>query len=208
MAPKRPVDWLCLLAVLAHSYRDVQTKNCSAQLVDDLVADIKVAVECSINPEQKAGLLFHMRNLTQMLHMSQLQECKGAEPGKCSQPEVPQNGGLACATVGQRRFCKPLCNHGYDFAFIRRSRVFEECSPATGFRWRTQYVGGNKLAVCSESNVQVAGAKTAYFDRDADCLITKWEEHRKNQVLQVFVEELMNGGGADGEVQSLCLLCG
>lgn len=42
-----------------------------------------------------------------------------------------------------------LVSQGYDFAFIRRSRIFDECSAQTGYKWNTQYVGGNKLAVCS-----------------------------------------------------------
>ncbi|XP_057705054.1 uncharacterized protein si:ch1073-126c3.2 [Corythoichthys intestinalis] len=207
MATKRTLAFLCLLAVFAHSCQVVQTKNCSTQLVDDLKANLKVAVECNINPEQKAGLLVHMRSLTQMLHTNQLQECKGAEPVNCTQPEVPQNGGLACATVAQKRFCKPLCNHGYDFAFLRRSRVFEECSASTGFKWSTQYIGGNKLAVCSESNLQVSGVKTAYFAEDADCLNTKRRGQRNSSILQDFVTELKKHSGVD-EVQSSCLLCG
>lgn len=40
-------------------------------------------------------------------------------------------------------------SQGYDFAFLRRSRIFDECSSQTGYKWNTQYVGGNKLAVCN-----------------------------------------------------------
>ena len=38
---------------------------------------------------------------------------------------------------------------GADFVFIRRSGLFDECSEQTGFKWNSQYVGGNKLAVCN-----------------------------------------------------------
>lgn len=38
---------------------------------------------------------------------------------------------------------------GYDFNFMRRSRLFEECSAATQHKWTTQYIGGNRLAICS-----------------------------------------------------------
>lgn len=41
-----------------------------------------------------------------------------------------------------------LRSQGYDFAFLRRSRPYEECSEQTGFKWQSQYVGGNALAVC------------------------------------------------------------
>lgn len=40
-------------------------------------------------------------------------------------------------------------SQGYDFNFLRRSRLFEECSEQTGHKWVTQYVGGNKLAMCN-----------------------------------------------------------
>lgn len=42
-----------------------------------------------------------------------------------------------------------LLSQGYDFAFLRRSRIYEECSKETRYKWTTAYVGGNKLAVCS-----------------------------------------------------------
>lgn len=38
---------------------------------------------------------------------------------------------------------------GYDFGFLRISRLYEECSDATSYTWTTQYVGGNKLAICN-----------------------------------------------------------
>lgn len=37
---------------------------------------------------------------------------------------------------------------GCDFAFIRRTRIFDERSTPTGFFWNSQHVGGNKLATC------------------------------------------------------------
>uniref|UniRef100_A0A671KZX4 Uncharacterized protein n=1 Tax=Sinocyclocheilus anshuiensis TaxID=1608454 RepID=A0A671KZX4_9TELE len=40
------------------------------------------------------------------------------------------------------------CKQGYDFKFIRRSRLFEECSSATQDKWTTQSIGGNRLAIC------------------------------------------------------------
>lgn len=38
---------------------------------------------------------------------------------------------------------------GYDLAFMRRTRIFDERSAPTGFDWNSQYVGGNKLAMCT-----------------------------------------------------------
>lgn len=38
---------------------------------------------------------------------------------------------------------------GFDFAFIRRSRLYDECSQQTKYEWDSQYIGGRTLAVCS-----------------------------------------------------------
>lgn len=40
-----------------------------------------------------------------------LTDCQGAQPEECPQANVPKNGGLACVTVANRRYCKPLCNY-------------------------------------------------------------------------------------------------
>ncbi len=41
---------------------------------------------------------------------------------------------------------------GYDFTFLRRSRLFEECSSATQDKWTTQFIGGNRLAICESKS--------------------------------------------------------
>lgn len=46
-------------------------------------------------------------------------------------------------------FLPPLFPKGYDFQFLRSSRLYEECGNATGFSWTTQLVGEEALAVCS-----------------------------------------------------------
>uniref|UniRef100_A0A8C2Z1Y9 Si:ch1073-126c3.2 n=1 Tax=Cyclopterus lumpus TaxID=8103 RepID=A0A8C2Z1Y9_CYCLU len=129
-------------------------------------------------------------------------DCHGANPKQCPEAEVPDNGGLACVTVANRRYCKPLCEHGYDFAFLRRSRPYEECSAQTRFQWQTQYVGGNKLAVC-----HVSGVKTAYFPKDQDCLTTKTSNGLQSGVIVDLTAELM-AAGVHGAPQSACLVCG
>ncbi|XP_061693802.1 uncharacterized protein si:ch1073-126c3.2 isoform X2 [Syngnathoides biaculeatus] len=201
---------VCLLAVFQSSRQaDASMKNCTSRFLEDLTSDLEVAGECGgkqdWTPEQRATLLVSLRNLTDKLHTQQLRECQGAEPVDCPEPEVPQNGGLACATVSNVRYCKPLCNHGYDFAFLRRSRVFDECSAATGYKWRSHYVGGNKLAVCHEATLQVAGSKTMYFAKGEDCLTIKQSEHTKRNVLKVVKKELKDH---NGDIESLCLVCG
>lgn len=42
-----------------------------------------------------------------------------------------------------------VLSQGYDFQFLRKTRVYEECSEQTKYKWGTQYIGGNKLAVCT-----------------------------------------------------------
>lgn len=38
---------------------------------------------------------------------------------------------------------------GFDFAFIRRSRLYDVCSEQTKYKWDSQYIGGRTLAVCN-----------------------------------------------------------
>lgn len=45
-------------------------------------------------------------------------ECHIEKPPLCPTPEVPENGGLGCVTVGKRYFCKPMCNHVSTIHFI------------------------------------------------------------------------------------------
>ncbi|XP_067465309.1 uncharacterized protein si:ch1073-126c3.2 [Thunnus thynnus] len=217
MALRGTLIWLCSLAVLSSIAASDETlhQNCSsqAQLLERLSADLQVVIECGGIPlsewsaQQTAALLVSMRNLTDTLHKHQLKECQGAEPQKCPGAEVPENGGLACVTVANKRYCKPLCNHGYDFGFLRRSRLYDECSKQTGYKWNTQYVGGNKLAVCNEASIQVSGAKTAYFPKDQDCLTTKKSSHLQDSIMGDLTTEL-NSQGIQGELQFACLVCG
>ncbi|XP_028279477.1 uncharacterized protein LOC114447427 [Parambassis ranga] len=219
MALRVTLAWLCLLTVLSSSaaQHDTSPRDCYSQSMsmDKLSSDIKMAVECDIVPnnwsgEQIAAMLNYMRNLTDIMHKHQRYECSEPEPRQCPEAEVPDNGGLVCVTVADKRYCKPLCNYGYDFGFIRRSRLFEECSDQTSFKWQSQYAGGNKLAVCNEASIQVSGAKTAYFPEYQDCLTTKSNSQLRSKVIEVFNTELRNKGivGEDGEVAYTCFLCG
>ncbi|XP_053189659.1 uncharacterized protein si:ch1073-126c3.2 [Scomber japonicus] len=221
MALKETLIWLCSLAVLFFSAASHETvlQDCSskAQLLDRLSADLKVVVECGEippsdwSPQRTASLLLSMRNLTETLHKHQLNECRGAEPEQCPEAEVPDNGGLACVTVADKqrntttRYCKPLCNHGFDFGFLRRSRLYDECGAQTRFKWNTQYVGGNKLAVCNETPIQISGAETAYFPKD--CMTSKESSEPVNTIESDFIAELKKEG-IEGEMKSFCLVCG
>ncbi|XP_041644820.1 uncharacterized protein si:ch1073-126c3.2 [Cheilinus undulatus] len=215
MALKGALIWLCLLSVLSFSASQDSTipQSCSADVLEQLSSNLKVTAECSDNlpftlsAHQTASLLLSMRNLTGILHKQQLSDCEGAEPKNCSAAEVPDNGGLACVSVNNKRYCKPLCNYGYDFGFIRRGRVYDECSEQTRYKWSTQYIGGNKLAVCNESPFQISGVPSAYFPRDQDCLTTKGNIKRQKSIIQQFTTELISQG-IDGTPQFECLVCG
>ncbi|TDH01581.1 hypothetical protein EPR50_G00181850 [Perca flavescens] len=206
MALQGTFVWLSSLAVL--SFAIAQDDTCSRpKLEEDLSALLKLGGECSgaWSSVQTATILQSLRNLTDVLQKQQLKDCQLAEPKNCTEAKVPENGGLACVTVANKRYCKPMCNHGYDFDFIRRSRVFEECSEQTGYKWQTQYIGGNRLAVCNEAKIQVSGAKTAYFPEDQSCLTTKSTLH--SSFIENLTTELKNLG-IQGETQSSCLVCG
>ncbi|GAA6231961.1 uncharacterized protein LOC108872912 isoform X2 [Lates japonicus] len=212
MALKGTLIWICSLAVLSLSATQHETSphNKQPPLFERLYADLKVAAESGENlpaTQQSAALLLLLRNLADSLHKHQLKDCQGSEPKNCTEAEVPKNGGLACVTVANKRYCKPMCNYGYDFNFLRRSRLFEECSEQTGHKWVTQYVGGNKLAMCNEASSQISGAKSAYFPKDQDCLTTKSNNDLQNSTLEILTTELRSQG-IQGDPQYHCLVCG
>ncbi|XP_053292404.1 uncharacterized protein si:ch1073-126c3.2 [Pleuronectes platessa] len=214
MAPTGTLIWIFSLAAVCVSEPSDDTfKNCTSQapLFERLSADVKEAAESSGNlpsewsSQQSAALIGSMRHLTDLLHKHQLKDCQLAEPKECPEAQVPENGGLVCVTVENTRYCKPLCNHGYDFGFLRRSRLFDSCGPKTRFRWDTQYVGGNRLAVCNAAMIQISGNQTAYFPKDQDCLKTK--SQLQDSLIQSTVAEL-KAKNIEGEPQNACLVCG
>ncbi|XP_039995165.1 uncharacterized protein si:ch1073-126c3.2 [Xiphias gladius] len=217
MELKGTLIWICSLAVLSSTAALDETllKNCSLHtpLLERISADLKEAVECGGNlpsawrAEQSAELLLSLRALTDFLHIHQLKDCQNFEPKNCPEAEVHQNGGLVCVTAANKRYCKPLCNFGYDFSFLRRSRLFDECSNETGHKWVTQYIGGNRLAECIKTSSQISGAKSAYFPKDQDCLKTKSSSQLQNSTIEDFITELKNQG-IQGEPQYACLTCG
>uniref|UniRef100_A0A8C6UWZ6 Uncharacterized protein n=1 Tax=Neogobius melanostomus TaxID=47308 RepID=A0A8C6UWZ6_9GOBI len=129
-----------------------------------------------------------------LLWLWMLTECEGAKPSKCPPAEAPENGGLFCVTISDRRFCKPLCHHGYDFGFLRRSRAYEECSNQTQYKWNTQYVGGNRLAVCNEAALAIAGSSSDYFPKEQSCLQTKANSTLLGGVMEQLLAKLRTEG--------------
>ncbi|XP_072347943.1 uncharacterized protein [Scyliorhinus torazame] len=135
-----------------------------------------------------------------------MKACRDVHPKNCSFPLIPRNGGLICLTHEKTRYCKPMCNQGYDFAFLRKLRLFESCGDGNGYRWTTQYIGGNRLAVCSESSQQVSGVETAYFPRS--CLDAIYNHTEEKVLISIFKEELKKFSVDKVNSKTKCLLCG
>ncbi|XP_033991747.1 uncharacterized protein si:ch1073-126c3.2 [Trematomus bernacchii] len=209
MALQGALMWICSLAVLSSCAAQDESLQCGYQ---HLMSNLKAVGECEDSlpwsSQERAGLLLNLRNQKDKLYTLQLRECQGAEPNKCPQAEVPEDGGLLCTTVSNKRYCKPMCNHGHDFSFLRRSRVYEECSEQTGFKWRSQFIGGNKLAVCNKAKIQVSGAASAYFSEDQDCLTTKSNSSLIQSAIMGVFESELRGAGVQGDAENSCLLCG
>ncbi|OCT72000.1 uncharacterized protein LOC121395415 [Xenopus laevis] len=107
----------------------------------------------------------------------------------CSMPLIPRNGGLVFAYLSGVYYCKPICNQGYDFSFLRRSRLYEECGKHTGYSWTSQYTFGERLAECIESPNAVSGGPTAYFNDDK-CQNIVSSARTEQQYIETFLQEL------------------
>ncbi|XP_077311041.1 uncharacterized protein LOC143930540 isoform X3 [Lithobates pipiens] len=119
----------------------------------------------------------------------------------CPVPRIPKNGGLVCVYF-DNYYCKPMCNQGYDFAFLRRSRLYEECGTKTAFTWTTQYIGGSRLAECIVSDVLVSGQPSAYFNKKT-CREVVSDMKRKREHLDEFISELKIRGIQNNQKKEL-----
>ncbi|XP_016371901.1 uncharacterized protein LOC107711424 [Sinocyclocheilus rhinocerous] len=156
---------------------------------------------------QNANIFNQLQTLTDIIQKQQNEELRRLLPANCPAPDVPEDGGLLCVSVKNKAYCKPMCNAGYDFSFIRRSRLFEECSSATQDKWTTQFFGGNRLAICDKSRIAVSGAPSAYFPEGQDCQKIKSNEQLMGNITKIFQSELVMAGITQS-VESSSLLCG
>ncbi|XP_072881296.1 uncharacterized protein [Hemitrygon akajei] len=133
-------------------------------------------------------------------------DCQTVIPKNCSLPIVPVNGGLLCLTMNKTRYCKPMCNKGFDFKFLRKSRLYERCGEATKYKWTTQYIGGSRLADCSESSRAVSAYPSQYFP--TSCRDVLYNHSLETDLISTFRKEVKQN--VDGKVNSktMCLLCG
>ncbi|KAK2896636.1 hypothetical protein Q8A67_011124 [Cirrhinus molitorella] len=156
---------------------------------------------------QSANIFNQLQTLTDIIQKQQNEELQRLLPANCSAPAVPEDGGLLCVSVKNSAYCKPMCNAGYDFNFIRRSRLFEECSSATKHSWTTQFIGGNRLAICNKSRIAVSGASSAYFPEGQDCRKIKSDEQLMWNITNIFQSELIRAGITQS-LESSSLFCG
>ncbi|KAM4636476.1 uncharacterized protein O3C94_017588 isoform 1-T1 [Discoglossus pictus] len=108
----------------------------------------------------------------------------------CSMPIAPSHGGLVCVQKGSTMYCKPMCNKGYDFSFLRRSRIYEECGEHTRHSWTTQYIGGQRLAECIASPHAVSAVSTAYFSDNMTCEQIITNTKCEKRYIKTFLKEL------------------
>ncbi|XP_052006938.1 uncharacterized protein si:ch1073-126c3.2 [Xyrauchen texanus] len=206
---------LCLLfAFLSYGAYGQNTSSCFSELsfkeLNQKLQEIKKCLEvvsCQWTPYQNAEIFNRLSTLSDIIQKQQSAELLSLLPENCSAPAVPKDGGLLCVSTKNKIYCKPVCNAGYDFNFIRRSRLYEECSFATQHKWTTQFIGGNRLVDCSESHISVAGAPSAYFHEGKDCHKTKSNEPLVANITNIFKSELVKAGITQF-IKSSGLLCG
>ncbi|KAI7805494.1 uncharacterized protein si:ch1073-126c3.2 [Triplophysa rosa] len=159
---------------------------------------------------QNADFFNQLLTLTEIIQKQQNTELLRLLPANCSVPVVPRDGGLLCVSAENNIYCKPMCNAGYDFNLIRRSRLYEKCGAASQHKWTTQYIGGNRLADCTKSHITVAGAPSAFFPEGKDCHKTKSNEQLIRNITNIFRSELIKVFRFKGltSFNSTCLICG
>nr|XP_009686338.1 PREDICTED: uncharacterized protein LOC104152630 [Struthio camelus australis] len=181
-----------------------------ADITDVLEKYSKCIHEMSTKVERTSVnmLAWTLQEMLDHLRPVQAKLCKQLPP--CPLPLAPSNGGLVCVTAEGVQYCKPMCNKGYDFQFLRRTRLYEVCGNATGFAWTTQLIGGNALATCHLSEVAVSGAKSAYFPANSTCQHTIAFATTEKEQIKRFVQELHDQGidVSRRDQQADCIMCG
>ncbi|XP_069652281.1 uncharacterized protein [Haliaeetus albicilla] len=206
------------LAVLLADFTETgafsSPSECESATIDDVNESLEKYSKCfhdMIGKSEKASinlLVWTLQGTLDLLRPVQEKFCKQLPP--CPLPRAPRNGGLVCVTIGDTQYCKPMCNEGYDFQFLRRSRLYEVCGNTTGFSWTTQLVGGKALAVCNPSEMAISGAKSAYFPTNSTCLHTLAFTETQTEQLNIFLKELAEQGidSSNRDKEADCILCG
>ncbi|KAM6266038.1 uncharacterized protein LJ264_005596 [Porphyrio hochstetteri] len=203
-----------LPADFANSGAFTSASECKSATIDDMNESLEKYSKCFHEMIAKGGkasinsLVWTLQEMLDLLRPAQEKFCKQLPP--CPLPVAPRNGGLVCVTIDNAQYCKPMCNKGYDFQFLRASRLFEVCGNATRFSWTTQLVGGKALAVCNPSEMAISGVKSAYFPTNSTCLHTLAFPETQVEQLNIFLRELGEQGidGSNRDKEYDCIICG
>lgn len=148
----------------------------------------------SLNRTHINALVWSVQQVLDTLKAYQTEAYQKVKPPICPLPQVPSNGGLVCVNLKHVTYCKPMCNKGFDFTFLRRHRLYEECGKHTNFKWITQYIGGTRLAECIASDATVSGGPTSYFPADTTCQKTIANSTIEDTLIHIFLDELNSKG--------------
>ncbi|XP_029465322.1 uncharacterized protein LOC115095563 [Rhinatrema bivittatum] len=185
----------CLPTAVTKDDKASNTISSKTASLSDLIDQLEHLLNSSetVSTSQRSevnSLVWEFQQGLDILKKVQEKAWNNFTPRNCSAPLAPSNGGLVCVTIASVRYCKPMCNQGYDFAFLRKSRLFEECGIHTGYSWTTQLVGGNKLADCIASSVAVSGQTSAYFPTDMNCHKTIANSAEEEKHIRIFLQDL------------------
>ncbi|XP_069741870.1 uncharacterized protein [Narcine bancroftii] len=193
-----------------------ETNKCQTDIDADIYTKLKSSlmtlINCSKNvtesleAEEHSELYKMLQTATDKLRSIRMKACQNVNPKICSFPIVPANGGLICLTLNKTRYCKPMCNKGYDFQFIRRSRGPESCGKETEYKWRTQYISGDRLAVCTASSIAVSAEPSYYFPKRCQDVLDDYKQ--ETLLIADFEKELREKGHGKVNNRTMCLVCG
>ncbi|XP_051476011.1 uncharacterized protein LOC127384939 [Apus apus] len=203
-----------LLTDFAETGALTSESDCKSATINDVNERLEKYSKCfnaMIAKGERASinlLTWTLQEMLDLLRPVQEKFCK--QLPLCPLPLAPRNGGLVCVIIDNAQYCKPMCNKGYDFQFLRRSRLYEVCGNATGFSWTSQFVGGNALAVCNPSEMAISGAKSAYFPTNSTCLRTLAFSETQTEQLNIFLKELGEQGieSSNRDKEGDCIICG
>ncbi|XP_078284456.1 uncharacterized protein LOC144609925 [Rhinoraja longicauda] len=206
--------FICLL--LPGAYLVEEADNCQDVFGTDGYLNLTNSLELFNNCSHQAGQRLKAGELSQLYKLLQnaadslrslrVKACQHVNPKNCSFPIIPENGGLICLTQNKTRYCKPMCNKGYDFQFLRRSRPYERCGETTGYKWTTQYFGRNRLAHCEESAAAVSAEPSHYFPKR--CQDVVYDHSEETLLISAFQKEVKRDLHGKVNNRTMCLLCG
>ncbi|XP_051897394.1 uncharacterized protein si:ch1073-126c3.2 [Pristis pectinata] len=210
----RLVGFICILTPGAYVMKDAGTCQNAFGLDTYLnfTSGLQSFINCTnqfikeLEPAKRSELYRLLQTAADNLRSIHRKDCQGVIPRNCSSPIVPTGGGLVCLTLNKTRYCKPMCNKGFDFQFLRLSRPYERCGEATEYKWTTQYVGGNQLAVCTEHPTAVSAQPSHYFLEH--CRDALYNYSHETDITSTFERELKEKLRGRIKSKNTCLLCG